>query len=54
MQRGAFAIPQVLLNQVPHDGRLGATPRPGMTFQKLDLMPFHFKRNRFHRLRVLL
>jgi hypothetical protein len=54
VQRRAFTVPEVLLNQVPHNSGLGTTAGPGMAFQQLDLMPFHFKSYRFHWTTVIL
>jgi hypothetical protein len=54
VQRRPFTIAQVLFYQVPYNSRLGATPRPGMAFQQLDLTPFHLESYRFHSLTVLL
>jgi hypothetical protein len=44
----------MLFDQLSHDRRLGATPRPRMTLQQLNLTTFHLERYRFHSPTVIL
>ena len=39
MQRGAFFLGKVLINQIPHDSRLRTTQRLRLFLQERDMLP---------------
>ena len=54
MQRGAFFLGKVLINQIPHDSRSRTTQRLRLFLQERDMLPLHFQGDGFHAAKVFL
>ena len=54
MQRGAFLLGKMLVNQIAHDSRLRTAKRLRPLFQQRDVLPIHLECDRFHVWKVLL